>query len=976
MIRVGIDRRSLPLQPGQPAEMRVAVVNDDPVERRVRLRFIGIDATWVEGLEDEVVVGPNGGREERTITITLPNGFPPGEQLVGIEVSGASPTPFVPTSVELVVESLDSLSMTLSPSSFRGAWRGRTKLNLVNRGNDPVTVSFEGKSPDESGKEGLTFGFDPQKVTLQPGERVRPKVNVRGRRPTVGQPRVRPLTIEARGHSAPVYAVGRFTQRPLLTKQVIRTLALFVIVATWAGGLVSAVRMNEDRREENVAEARAQREEEEQQAEEEAEAGGEDGADGEDGEGGEDGAEGEEAEAPVGATISGKVDGLRDRSDVRVQLRPVSLDAVDDGADLEAAALPPSGGKRSSQQVETPPAGPIGDAQETVTDDEGSWAFAGLASPANYELTFSKEGFGVRSYVVTVDDESPAVELEVAMEAGDGAISGTIRDEGGDPMGGVEVVITDGEVTHTTTTPTAGSNIGTFSVGGLGTPGTYLVTAARRGFGTETTSVELGGSDSASDVDLTLVAGVGSITGRVTGPDGGVGGITVTAASEEVERSVTTLTDDPVGEFNLPQLPIPGSYTLTVTGDGFIPQTRLVELTEAVADVDFELVGTTGSISGTVTEAGGGALPAVGVTVSQDEPLVKTLTAVSPAGTYEISGLLPGTYVVSFERFGYAPTSRIIELVAGQRARADAEMVELTSSELDGSAIVRGIVRSTATGDPIDDAEVTYSNNDDDDESASSNDEGSFLLEDVPPGTTDLLLEADGYEPAIRTIQVVDGEDITVDIQMIPLGGVQGQVTDLVSAPLAGVTVSVTAADGTAVLGTDTTDAEGQFLIPQILPTGSYTATFELTGFGERSRDFDATIGAVTTLDTTLVELGVIDGAVQEPASSGGFVPVANVTVTIESGTYDGTTFTPTATVFGPVVDLDGRFTMTGLQPGDYRITASRTVADGPDVGDEDDVITSSKVIADLDLREIRDGGIVLVPGTSVVQGQVFYLRS
>ncbi len=61
-------------------------------------------------------------------------------------------------------------------------------------------------------------------------------------------------------------------------------------------------------------------------------------------------------------------------------------------------------------------------------------------------------------------------------------------------------------------------------------------------------------------------AGVGSVSGRVFAESEPAGGITVTTSNGDTTFTTSTLTAGDVGFYNLPQLPIPGDYTVTVDG--------------------------------------------------------------------------------------------------------------------------------------------------------------------------------------------------------------------------------------------------------------------------------------------------------------------------------------------------------------------------------------------------------------------------
>src|SRR5207253_9105103 len=101
-----------------------------------------------------------------------------------------------------------------------------------------------------------------------------------------------------------------------------------------------------------------------------------------------------------------------------------------------------------------------------------------------------------------------------------------------------------------------------------------------------------------------------------------------------------------------------------------------------------------------------------------------------------------------------------------------------------------------------------------------------------------------------------------------------------------------------------------------------------------------------------------ITGSVQGPGGGvGGFLSLSNVTITVQKIASGG----GLTTVYGPTV-VNGSYSVPGLQPGNYRVTASH-----PTNG------TFTRDLLDVRLREIRDGGIVLARGAAAVTGQVYF---
>ena len=72
--------------------------------------------------------------------------------------------------------------------------------------------------------------------------------------------------------------------------------------------------------------------------------------------------------------------------------------------------------------------------------------------------------------------------------------------------------------------------------------------------------------------------GVGTLTGMVRGTDGTpLGNIEISVTDGETTRTATSLTEGVVGSFSLPQLPVPATYTVSASGDGWVTATQQVE---------------------------------------------------------------------------------------------------------------------------------------------------------------------------------------------------------------------------------------------------------------------------------------------------------------------------------------------------------------------------------------------------------------
>jgi hypothetical protein len=234
-------------------------------------------------------------------------------------------------------------------------------------------------------------------------------------------------------------------------------------------------------------------------------------------------------------------------------------------------------------------------------------------------------------------------------------------------------------------TPTTGA-IGTFALGNLPTPATYVLSYSAPGHGSWTQVISLEAGQNKTSGLGQLSSGSGTVSGRVndSGTKKGLGGVTVTVGGATLggtttpdttpvtntTPTTTTLTSPPsTGQFFLNGL-ADGTYTLTFTLDGYSSASVTVQIdsTKRSPTVRVSLAKQAGEIDGTVREGGIGW---PGATVTATDGLT-TYTAISSAaggdllsGGYRISGLKPGTYTVTATMAGFRQQTRIVVVAPG-----------------------------------------------------------------------------------------------------------------------------------------------------------------------------------------------------------------------------------------------------------------------------------------------------------------------
>ncbi|MEX2628086.1 MAG: carboxypeptidase-like regulatory domain-containing protein, partial [Ilumatobacteraceae bacterium] len=307
---------------------------------------------------------------------------------------------------------------------------------------------------------------------------------------------------------------------------------------------------------------------------------------------------------------------------------------------------------------------------EVEASADGSFVFEEVPSPAVYRLDVVKPGFATESREVVLRPAQVLEGIEVVLRSGDGVIQGTVSSAGG-PLGGATVEATDGSLTVGTVTLTEG-DVGAFALRDLPTPGRYTVTVSRDGFASEARSVALATGERLTGFGATLTEARGSIRGTAfVDGEGPVGGVTVSVTGGDIDRETTTISQGNVGTYQFSQLPIPGTYTITFTGEGLVSQVRLVDLDPRLgvvdaAGVDATLLRDRAVVRGVVRGPDGEPIPRASVVLSDATEDATFLTADDPLGEFEFVDVAPGAYTLTASRPGTTPVVVLVNVLASQ----------------------------------------------------------------------------------------------------------------------------------------------------------------------------------------------------------------------------------------------------------------------------------------------------------------------
>ncbi len=994
---------------GRAAGVTVHVRNLATGPRDLTVTAIGLDGDW-QARPVRVTGVPADATVSVELAVDIARGAVPGTYpyalAVQAQVPGGAGGPVTMVDTALVVDAPSAVVLGVEPAEATAVVGRSVAVVLSNTSERPASVLL-----DTSSTSGLRVALRSPVVTVPAHATVRLPARLSVARPRlVGARNRSTYSVTAHGENAPAHAQGVLTARPLLSSGVLRGVAMVAVVGLWVAGVAIGLPWLSQRANRSATTAAAG-----QGAGSVATAaaspGSTAGTGGTGGAGGAGGAGAAGGAASAAAASDVRIGGIVQASNpagFQVQVVPASQ-LVDTGttgstaapaptvaaaaartggavvrtvSDVVAAApaagpeAAPAGGadvgKISAASLVLQPTGPADATRTTSSLNDGTWAFAGMSAQSDYLITVSKPGFQTQRFVMT-GAQAAATPLKVTMVAGAGQMSGRITGPDG-AVGGVTVTITDGTNTVTTSSATQG-DVGAWSVGGLSTPSTYLVTAAGVGYGAQSQLVPLD-AGGAAVVDLSLQHGVAALAGTVIGPDAlgaisGLGGLTVTATDGTTTRTASTVTSGQVGTFVLADLPVPSTYTVTVSGDGYASQTTQVQLGTgaSAAQLNVRLDLSTGVVQGTVKDPSGTGLGSAGLKLTDGVNTYKTMSTSDANGTFRFNGIAPGTYTLSAELFGHLDAFAPVTVAAGQVATSDLEMTPIPGSGLLSTSVIRGRVSDARTN-----GQITCTNLGVDPTTgkpevcqitvtmtapAADGSTRTITVTSAPdleyvipaPGDTGLLpglytltISVPGYEPGTVKVKVPMGQTVeAAQVALYPSPSVVGTILTRVGAVPAGTCVVARPTGSTGPLGACAVSTAPDGSVSCTVsgarcagtnPDGSYA--LERLGSGQ----FDVSVlpgdseylpvapvaivlspGDVRRYDATLDRLARVDVSVLSDSGTSALLPAANAVVTAvrtSSGTY-----TPPTTPW--TTGADGQVVVTHLPAGSYRFDISWT---------------------------------------------------
>ncbi|MCB0967936.1 MAG: carboxypeptidase regulatory-like domain-containing protein, partial [Ilumatobacter sp.] len=350
--------------------------------------------------------------------------------------------------------------------------------------------------------------------------------------------------------------------------------------------------------------------------------------------------------------------------------------------------------------------------------------------------------------------------------------------------------------------------------------------------------------------------------------------------------------DDPAGE-----------WTLSIDGFGPAP---LTTVTAPIVDVEVTTPVDWTPLSGVVTDESS-TDPVEGATVIVTDTTTGDSSAALTAedGSYSFVGISPGDHAVTATADGQASESAELNLSGGEGAQS-LDLVLLAVGSVSGRVV-------DPDGAAVANADISVLT-DGGERSSTTAADGTFDVDDVPPGDVTVVVTATGWAGRELIVPVVADQDTdTGDVEVVDGGTISGTVVDAADQPVVGATVGA----DTEASPTATTGADGSYTIDDVAP-GVVEVVAEADGFVDASTTVDVTVDASTTVDLTLAADRRVDvTVVADPGAS----PVADATVRMTATDAAG------VEMAGGVTDASGEVTISGLEPGPYAVSVEgRTV--------------------------------------------------
>lgn len=250
-------------------------------------------------------------------------------------------------------------------------------------------------------------------------------------------------------------------------------------------------------------------------------------------------------------------------------------------------------------------------------------------------------------------------------------------------------------------------------------------------------------------------ATTGVIIGNITSFETGNPVSQVTITTSPATNSITT---DIYGDYILENIK-PGSYTITAYKSNFDSTSTKIVVTEGIntrADMTIKpaKIITPGRLRGVVINAANDSVISDANVYTSTKPFYSTKT--NSSGVYDLTGIRPGDYDVTVEKFGFSTKVIKISVISDS-----VQTINFSLQPLYGRITGRITDAVTNAGIPGVNITTTPPTN-----SVSTDASGNYIMENLPKGTYKLATLKDGYVPGSIQVNVIEGKAAIGDVIM------------------------------------------------------------------------------------------------------------------------------------------------------------------------------------------------------------------
>ena len=560
---------------------------------------------------------------------------------------------------------------------------------------------------------------------------------------------------------------------------------------------------------------------------------------------------------------------------------------------------------------------------DATTDANGTYHITGIAPGRCTVNRMPKDGYasgGLDSRTVSLAFGQVLENFDFAMSRGVN-VSGTVRDESGAPVAGVNV---EARMARRDRESGRSAGDGAFTVRGLPPHTPVTIGISGRGYAAPQMPPVNTGDSGVADLEIVVEKGA-SVSGFVVD----LSGKPATEAHVSVlplgNGDISSESTGPEGAFTVRGLR-PGAYRVeasTMTG-AVKSEDSGQEITlakgEAVTGIRLVLGGAPDStITGRITNVRGEPLSGVSVNGNSFMGEGHAFAESDARGNYELaveSGLV---YQIDVYHSDYSGHERD-DVAAGSR---DVDFV------LEGRGAVEGQVVDAATGKPIAGFEIAHTSGFTSPSYFQAYDyvpyydeAGRFTIHDVEAGEATIFVRATGYGPGYEQVAEVRPGEVTPGVQfrLKPGASIAGLVRDSKGTPVQGAQIHIASAADLWLIDVGgqeavaSSDAEGRFTVNSL--GGELTAiTAAHPDFSRTTVELNLEPGKTKQVEIVLAAGGTLEGTVTANGD-----PSANQNVFVHT---ESMTDLQTATT-----DASGFYTLSSITPGEVSVNASVTLGD------------------------------------------------